>query len=87
MWSKSIRVLNPYKAIKESLKKAKIRHEKAYATGGYLYIKSYNPYVHGICGTDIKLTFKQKIQILFCKGVSVCIGDAIKNGRVDNGYL
>lgn len=84
MWSKSIEVFNPYEAIKKSLKKARIRREKAYTAGGYLYIKSYNPYVHGVCGTDIKLTFKQKLKILFSKGISVCIGDAIKNGRVDN---
>ena len=79
MWSNTLRVLNPY----EALKQARIKQEKAYADGGYLYIKSYNPYVHGVVGTDIKLTFKQKIQILFCKGVSVCIGDAIKTGRKD----
>ena len=77
MWSKSVRLLNPY----EALKRVRIKHEKAYATGGYLYIKSYNPYVHGVTGADIKLTFKQKLQILFCKGVSVCIGDVIKTGR------
>ena len=77
MWSKTVQLLNPYQA----LKKARIKHEKAYATGGYLYIKSHNPYVDGVVGTDIKLTFKQKIRILFCKGVSVCIGNAIKTGR------
>ena len=77
MWSKTVQLLNPYQA----LKKARIKREKAYADGGYLYIKSYNPYVDGVVGTDIKLTFKQKIQILFCKGVSVCIGNAIKTGR------
>lgn len=48
------------------------------ADGNYLYIKAHNPYVSGVVGTDIKLTFKQKIEILFCKGVCVCIGDAIK---------
>lgn len=77
MWSKSVRLLNPY----EALKRVRIKHEQAYATGGYLYIKSYNHYVPGVVGTDIKLTFKQKLQILFCKGVSVCIGDVIKTGR------
>ncbi|MBQ8766077.1 MAG: hypothetical protein IJZ16_04675 [Clostridia bacterium] len=49
---------------------------------GYLYIKAHNHYVKGIVGTDIKLSFKQKIQILFSKGISVCIGDVIK--RSDN---
>lgn len=42
------------------------------ADGNYLYIKAHNPYVSGVVGTDIKLTFKQKIKILFCKGVCVC---------------
>ena len=84
MWSKSIRMLNPYEAIKKSLKKAKIRRERAYTTGGYLYIKSHNPYVHGVVGSDIKLTFKQKIKILFSNGICVCIGDVIKEGRTDN---
>lgn len=85
MWSKSVELFDPYVAIKSSIKKEKIRHEKAYKDRGYLYIKAYNPYVHGVCGTDIKMTFKQKIQILFCEGISVCIGDVIKNGRTDNG--
>ena len=35
-----------------------------YATGSYLDIKAYTPYVDGIVGRDIKLTFKQKIKIL-----------------------
>lgn len=77
MWSKCIELFDPYEAIKRE----RIKREKAYSDGGYLYIKSYSPYVNGIAGADIKLTFKQKIQILFCKGVSVCIGNAIKAGR------
>lgn len=52
---------------------------------GYLYIKAHNHYVKGIVGTDIKLTFKQKLQILFSKRISVCIGDCIKKEGVDNG--
>ena len=48
------------------------------ADGNYLYIKGYSPYIPGVAGVDIKLTLKQKIKILFCKGVCVCIGDAIK---------
>lgn len=40
---------------------------------GYLYIKANNSYINGIVGTDIKLTFKQKIQILFSKGISVVL--------------
>ena len=55
------------------------------ADGNYLYIKAYSPYVNGIAGADIKLTFKQKIKILFCKGVSVCIGDAIKKRGAEDG--
>lgn len=38
---------------------------------GYLYIKANNPYINKIVGTDIKLTLKQKIDILFSKGISV----------------
>lgn len=26
--------------------------------GGYLYIKANNPYIHGVVGTDIKLTLR-----------------------------
>jgi len=52
-----------------------------YTDDGYLYIKAYNPYVRGVIGTDIKLTFKQKIRILFCKGISVSIGDVFMRGE------
>ena len=45
---------------------------------GYFCIKAYNPYVGGIVGTDIKLTFKQKIHILFSRGISVNIGNVFK---------
>lgn len=55
------------------------------ADGCYLYIKAHNPYVSGIVGTDINLTIKQKIRILFCKGVCVCIGDAIKKRGKEDG--
>lgn len=41
--------------------------------GGYLYIKANNPYIHGVVGTDIKLTLKQKIDIFFSKGISVVL--------------
>lgn len=40
---------------------------------GYLYIKANNPYIDKIVGTDIKLTLKQKIDILFSKGISVIL--------------
>ena len=45
---------------------------------GYLYIKAYSPYVKGVVGKDIKLTFIQKLLILFSKGISVCLGDIFK---------
>lgn len=40
---------------------------------GYLYIRANNHYINGIVGTDIKLTFKQKIEIFFSKGISVVL--------------
>lgn len=58
------------------------KRDKSKTNKGYLDIKAYNNYVKGVVGTDIKLSFKQKLQILFSKGISVCIGDAIK--RSDN---
>lgn len=53
------------------MSKFKLWKEKHYASGGYLYIKACNEYVDGVIGTDIDLTLWQKIQILFCKGISV----------------
>ena len=38
---------------------------------GYLYIKTYSPYVEGIVGQDIKLSLWQKLKIMFSKGISV----------------
>ena len=58
-------------------KRAKSRTDR-----GYLYIKAHNEYAEGVIGTDIKLSFKQKVQILFSKGISVCVGKGIK--RSDN---
>lgn len=52
-----------------------------YTGGGILYIKVFNPYVDGIVGTDIKLSLSQKIKILFCKGISVCIGNVFKKNN------
>lgn len=46
--------------------------------GGYLYITAENPYIHGIVGTDIKLTLKQKIEIFFSKGISVVLRGNLK---------
>ena len=58
---------------------------KDYTNNSYLYIRKYNPYVDGIIGADIKLTLKQKIQILFCKGISVCMGNVFKKEGAENG--
>ena len=68
----------------EVKKQLRIRREKSYSARGYLYIKAYNEYVQGVLGTDIKLTFKQKIKILFSKGITVCIGDVFKKRRTEN---
>ena len=62
-----------------------MRNMKNYTNCGYLYIRKYSPYVDGIIGVDIKLTLKQKIQILFCKGISVCIGNVFKKEGAGNG--
>lgn len=52
---------------------------------GYLYLKKYNPYVKGVVGTDIKLTIRQKLKILFSRGISVCIGDVfVKESKDGN---
>ena len=47
------------------------RNTKRYTDEGHLYIKCYNPYINGTCGADIELTLKERIQILFSKGISV----------------
>ena len=47
--------------------------EKHYTDKGYLYLNTDNSYVKGIVGTDIKLTLWQRIQILFCGGISVVL--------------
>lgn len=41
--------------------------------GGYLYIRRHNDYVKGIVGYDIKLSFRDKLRILFSKGISVVL--------------
>ena len=53
------------------MNKFKLWKERHYTSRGYLYIKSRNEYVDGVIGKDIELTLWQKIQILFCKGISV----------------
>ena len=47
--------------------------EKYYTDKGYLYLNADNSYVKGIIGTDIKLTLWQRVQILFCGGISVVL--------------
>lgn len=56
------------------IRKLRLWKETHYSNTGYLYLKVENhPYVKGAVGSDIKLTLWQKIQILFCKGVSVLL--------------
>lgn len=38
---------------------------------GYLVITTDNEYVKGVVGSDIKLSFVEKLKILFSKGISV----------------
>lgn len=57
----------------------------AYTDSGLLYLKAFNPYVDGVIGTDIKLSLKQRIKILFCKGMSVCIGNVFKKNNQEEG--
>lgn len=40
---------------------------------GYLYIKVINEYVKGVIGQDIKLSFRDRLKILFSKGISVIL--------------
>ena len=47
--------------------------EKHYSDNGYLYVNADNSYIKGIVGTDIKLTLWQRLQILFCGGISVVL--------------
>lgn len=54
------------------MNKFKLWKERHYTSRGYLYIKTHNEYVDGVIGKDIDLTLRQKIQILFSKGISVC---------------
>lgn len=61
------------------------RREKAENNTGFLHIRAYNPYVHGVVGTDIKLTLCEKIKILFGKGISIFVGDVIKEKDAEDG--
>lgn len=54
------------------MNKFRLWKERHYTSRGYLYIKAHNEYVDGVIGKDIDLTLWKKIQILFCKGISVC---------------
>ena len=55
------------------LRKIRLWQEKHFTTDGYMYIKGKNTYITGVLGTNIELSFKQKLVLLFCKGVSVTI--------------
>lgn len=56
------------------MKKLRVWKHKHYTDyRGYLYIKAKNPYIKGAVGTDVKLTLWQRIQILFCGGISVVL--------------
>lgn len=41
----------------------------------WLKIKRHSPYVHGVLGMDITMTFADKIKLLFCKGIQIYVGD------------
>lgn len=61
--------------MKETKLKRKLRlwKERKYSNTGYLYIRYFNhPYIDKkIIGADIKLTLWQRIQVLFCGGISI----------------
>lgn len=46
-------------------------------------IKIYNPYIHGVVGTDIRLNLKQKIRLLFSSKISIVIGDKLHKDVVN----
>ena len=49
---------------------------------GYPYLKLYSPYITGTIGKDVKLTLKQKLQILFSPSISIVfIEEKLKNGK------
>lgn len=41
--------------------------------GWYFQIKRDNEYIKGILGHDIKLSFRDRLNILFSKGISVIL--------------
>ena len=63
----------------------KKRHDKAENSDGFLHIRAFNPYVHGVVGTEIKLTLKEKIRVLFGKGIALYIGDDFKERGKEDG--
>lgn len=54
----------------DKLKRWKERH---YTDTNCLYVHAENSYITGVVGTDIKLTLWERIQILFCGGISVVL--------------
>lgn len=63
----------------------KKRHDKAENSDGFLHIRAFNTYVHGVVGTEIKLTLKEKIRVLFGKGIALYIGDVFKERGEKDG--
>lgn len=50
----------------------------------YVEIKAYSPYIRGVVGKDIKLSFIQKLKILFSKGITVALIDERLNKHTNN---
>lgn len=49
--------------------------------GWYFHIKTHNEYIKGAVVQDIKLSFRDKLNILFSKGISiVLIGTSKQRG-------
>ena len=53
------------------MRKIRLWFEKNYSPTRMLYLRKNHEFITGVIGSDIELTLWQKIQILFCKGVSV----------------
>lgn len=44
----------------------------------FYQLKKYTKYIKGVVGADIKLSLRQKIQVLFCDGISIALGDVFQ---------
>lgn len=47
----------------------------------FMEIKKFNPYVCGVVGQDVRLTFRQRLRLLFCKGFTIALIE--KRGNID----